>query len=147
MTMTINVFNVMQMFRKCVSVKTPIMGQELTSNYWGLRRLYDCDTAGIPLYDDNLSNLWGWRYLFCFDGAVFVSAPVSWFVETSSKSRRAAVWRRLFDFIQTICQVFLFFYDLLYICQGSSDRFYIVIYYIKWVTTSWTYSTYFIWTK
>ena len=33
MTMTINVFNVMQMFRKCVSVKTPIMGQELTSNY------------------------------------------------------------------------------------------------------------------
>ena len=27
------------------------------------------------------------------------------------------------------------------ICQGSSDPFYIVSYYIKWVTTSWTHST------
>ena len=26
------------------------------------------------------------------------------------------------------------------ICPGSSDPFYIVSYYIKWVTTSWTYS-------
>ena len=26
------------------------------------------------------------------------------------------------------------------ICLGSSDPFYIVTYYIKWVTTSWTYS-------
>ena len=25
-------------------------------------------------------------------------------------------------------------------CPGSSDPFYIVTYYIKWVTTSWTYS-------
>ena len=25
---------------------------------------------------------------------------------------------------------------------GSSDPFYIVSYYIKWVTTFWTYSTY-----
>ena len=27
------------------------------------------------------------------------------------------------------------------VCPGSSDQFYIVTYYIKWVTTSWTYST------
>ena len=27
------------------------------------------------------------------------------------------------------------------ICSGSSDPFYIVSYYIKWVTTSWTHST------
>ena len=27
------------------------------------------------------------------------------------------------------------------ICPGSSDTIYIVIYYVKWVTTSWTYST------
>ena len=26
------------------------------------------------------------------------------------------------------------------VCSGSSDQFYIVTYYIKWVTTSWTYS-------
>ena len=26
------------------------------------------------------------------------------------------------------------------ICPGSSDPFYIVTYYIKWVTTSWTHS-------
>ena len=25
------------------------------------------------------------------------------------------------------------------VCPGSSDPFYIVSYYIKWVTTSWTY--------
>ena len=25
------------------------------------------------------------------------------------------------------------------VCPGSSDPFYIVTYYIKWVTTSWTY--------
>ena len=31
---------------------------------------------------------------------------------------------------------YLFLYTL---CQGSSGPFYIVIYYIKWVTTSWTY--------
>ena len=24
-------------------------------------------------------------------------------------------------------------------CPGSSDPFYVVTYYIKWVTTSWTY--------
>ena len=28
------------------------------------------------------------------------------------------------------------------ICPGSSDPFYILTYYIKWVTTSWTYSLY-----
>ena len=28
------------------------------------------------------------------------------------------------------------------VCPRSSDPFYIVGYYIKWVTTSWTYSTY-----
>ena len=27
------------------------------------------------------------------------------------------------------------------VCPGSSDAFYIVRYYIKWVTTSWTYSS------
>ena len=27
------------------------------------------------------------------------------------------------------------------VCQGSSDPFHIVTYYIKWVTTSWTYSS------
>ena len=27
------------------------------------------------------------------------------------------------------------------VCPGSNDLFYIVTYYIKWVTTSWTYST------
>ena len=26
------------------------------------------------------------------------------------------------------------------VCPGSSDPFYIVTYYIEWVTTSWTYS-------
>ena len=28
------------------------------------------------------------------------------------------------------------------VCPGSSDPFYIVSYYIKWVTNSWTHSTY-----
>ena len=28
------------------------------------------------------------------------------------------------------------------VCLGSSDPFYIVTFYIKWVTTSWTYSIY-----
>ena len=28
------------------------------------------------------------------------------------------------------------------VCPGSSDPFYIVSYYIKWVTTSWTHSIY-----
>ena len=27
------------------------------------------------------------------------------------------------------------------VCPGSSDPFYIVTYYMKWVTTSWTFST------
>ena len=27
------------------------------------------------------------------------------------------------------------------VCQGSPDPVYIVSYYIKWVKTSWTYST------
>ena len=27
------------------------------------------------------------------------------------------------------------------VCPGSSDLFYIVSYYIKWITTSWTHST------
>ena len=31
------------------------------------------------------------------------------------------------------------------VCPRSSDPFYIVIYYIKWVTTYWTYST-MLWT-
>ena len=26
------------------------------------------------------------------------------------------------------------------VCPGSSDPFYVISYYIKWVTTSWTYS-------
>ena len=26
------------------------------------------------------------------------------------------------------------------VCARSSDKFYIVTYYMKWVTTSWTYS-------
>ena len=26
-------------------------------------------------------------------------------------------------------------------CPRSADQFYVVTYYIKWVTTSWTYST------
>ena len=30
------------------------------------------------------------------------------------------------------------------VCPGSSDPFYIVTYYINWVTTSWTYSSYFL---
>ena len=29
------------------------------------------------------------------------------------------------------------------ICPGFSDQLYIVSYYIKWVTTSWTHSTTF----
>ena len=28
------------------------------------------------------------------------------------------------------------------VCPGSSDPFNVVIYYIKWITTSWTYSIY-----
>ena len=31
-------------------------------------------------------------------------------------------------------------YDYLTVCPRSSDPFYIVSYYIKWVTTSWTHS-------
>ena len=31
------------------------------------------------------------------------------------------------------------------VCPGSSDPFYIVTYYIKWVTISWTHSSYFRW--
>ena len=31
-------------------------------------------------------------------------------------------------------------YRMCTVCPGSSDPFYIVSYYIKWVTTSWTYS-------
>ena len=37
-----------------------------------------------------------------------------------------------------------YFLDILYlytICSRRSDPFYIVSYYIKWVTTSWTYSS------
>ena len=30
------------------------------------------------------------------------------------------------------------------VCPGSSDPFYMVTYYLKWVTTSWTYSSAFI---
>ena len=30
------------------------------------------------------------------------------------------------------------------VCPGSSDPFYIVTYYMKWVATSWTYSMYFL---
>ena len=32
--------------------------------------------------------------------------------------------------------------DCTTVCPGSSDPFCVVSYYIKWVTTSWTYSTY-----
>ena len=28
------------------------------------------------------------------------------------------------------------------VCPGSSDPFYVVTYYIQWITTSWTYSMY-----
>ena len=43
-----------------------------------------------------------------------------------------------------------FFQDLSLRVLRSSDQFYIVSYYIKWVTTSWTYSSYvflLIWTQ
>ena len=30
---------------------------------------------------------------------------------------------------------------ILYVCPGSSDTIYIVTYYLKWVTTSWTDGT------
>ena len=38
---------------------------------------------------------------------------------------------------------FLFYYDT--VCPISSDPFYIVCYYIQWVTTSWTHSTNLVW--
>ena len=31
-------------------------------------------------------------------------------------------------------------HKLFTVCPGSSDPFYILTYYIKWVTTSWTHS-------
>ena len=34
-----------------------------------------------------------------------------------------------------------FRFNLCTVCPGSSDPFYIVTYYIKWVTTSWPHST------
>ena len=37
------------------------------------------------------------------------------------------------------CIVHTLYYYIVYICRGS-DQFYTVTYYIKWVTTSWTYS-------
>ena len=40
--------------------------------------------------------------------------------------------------------VFVVSIDHTTVCPGSSDQFYIVTYYIKWVTTSWTYSMYII---
>ena len=33
--------------------------------------------------------------------------------------------------------------DHITVCPRSSDPFYILSYYIKWVTISWTYSTFF----
>ena len=41
------------------------------------------------------------------------------------------------DFINMIILNMILF---LIICQRSSDPFYIIAYYIKWVTTSWTFS-------
>ena len=38
-------------------------------------------------------------------------------------------------------EIFFFLTNVVYtVFPGSSDPFYIVSYYIKWVTTSWTYS-------
>ena len=46
----------------------------------------------------------------------------------------------------TLPPIFLFHicFVLITVCAGSSDPFYIVSYYIKWVTTSWTHSSIFI---
>ena len=33
-------------------------------------------------------------------------------------------------------------YNFATVCLGSSDPYHIVSYYMEWVTTSWTYSTY-----
>ena len=38
--------------------------------------------------------------------------------------------------------IIIFSCDFNTVCPGSSDPFYIVSYYIKWVTTSWTHSIY-----
>ena len=40
--------------------------------------------------------------------------------------------------------LYFFQYESQYtVCPGSSDPFYVVTYYIKWVTTSWTYSNWY----
>ena len=42
--------------------------------------------------------------------------------------------------------MFFYFYCILTLCPGSSDPFYVATYYMKWDTTSWTYSTMLNWT-
>ena len=44
---------------------------------------------------------------------------------------------RLLDMEGRLCSI-----RLVTVCPGSSDPFYVVTYYIKRVTTSWTYSIY-----
>ena len=48
-------------------------------------------------------------------------------------------------FIQRIYGYYFFFVAFVFhifftVCLGSSDPFYVVSYYVKWVTTSWTHS-------
>ena len=65
------------------------------------------------------------------------------------------IWKHCTDIIQALgncpgnCTVFIWMCVLHIIenkknigtvCPGGNDSFYIVSYYIKWVTTSWTYS-------
>ena len=37
---------------------------------------------------------------------------------------------------------YIIYFFGLYVCPRSSDPFYVVTYYIKWATTSWTYNNY-----
>ena len=44
---------------------------------------------------------------------------------------------------QLYIQIYYHFYHNHHtVCPKSSDSFYVVNYYIKWVTTSWTYSVF-----
>ena len=60
-------------------------------------------------------------------------------------------WKQLF-YVWYICFIklidnsidiigFFTYDDYCTVCPGSSDPVYIVTYYIKWVTTSWTHSS------
>ena len=47
---------------------------------------------------------------------------------------------KAFDKFESSHKSDIFYPERPNVCSRSSDPFYVVTYYIKWVTTSWTYS-------